>query len=152
MKPYNSYSGDLRTAAQRWLNAEIASGRMTRPTLCIACAQNQGVIDMHAEDYSQPFAAGKTDEFHLCFPCHMAVHCRFRSPEAWDAYRAMVARGDRTKPFMTRNFPTFISLYFRNPTQLDLVQPFYQHGEAPERLVLDEIDGWLLAHTGKGWR
>jgi hypothetical protein len=61
--------------------------------VCCACGQDKGVIDAHAEDYSEPFAAGKTDEFHLCFTCHMILHCRFRNRSAWDRYRDAIRAG-----------------------------------------------------------
>ncbi len=149
MKSYNGYSGELRLQAQLWLNREIAQGRMTRPTICSACGQTSGPIDMHAEDYSQPFAAGKTDEFHLCFSCHMAVHCRFRNPVAWDRYREMVAAGWRYVA-SGRNFYRFLQLFNRYPHKEGDCEK--ADAPPPERRPLDVIDGWLLKHTGKGWR
>lgn len=95
MKDYNGYSGAQRAKAQKWLNAEWKAGRLARPAVCSACGQDQGIIDAHAEDYSEPFAAGKTDEFHLCRVCHTQVHRRFRYPAVWVAYRAAVAKGGR---------------------------------------------------------
>ena len=154
MKAYNGFSGDLRATAQRWLNAEIASGRLTRPKLCMACGQETPPVDMHAEDYSMPFAAGKTDEFHLCFACHMAVHCRFKNPAAWDAYRLMVAKGGRMVA-LGRNFPLFIQRFTgMSWTTPSLPEIFNWQRPATWVTVrpLDEIDGWLLQHTGKGWR
>lgn len=153
MNSYNGFSGAQRSAAQRWLNVQWASGLLEKPKLCCACGQDVGVIDAHAEDYSLPFAAGKTDEFHLCFPCHIALHCRFRNAQAWDNYLALVAAGGRTQPFFSRNFPLFISRYFGAPQlPLQTIQEHWIIGDTPARLVLNEIDGWLLAHTGKGWR
>lgn len=145
MKAYNGFPGTLRDKAQRWLNQQWAGGTLARPAWCVACGQAVPPIDAHAEDYSMPFAAGKTDEFHLCFCCHMAVHCRFRDPKAWDDYRNLVALGARY-PAIGRNFPQFIA-WFTGKEEPPLAQ-----GAAPARLVLDEIDGWLLANTGKGWR
>ncbi len=145
MKAYNGFSGALRAAAQRWLNSAWAAGTLQRPTVCRACGQDPPPIDAHAEDYSQPFAAGKTDEFHLCYSCHMAVHCRFRNPKAWDEYRNLVALGARY-PAIGRNYPQFIAWYTGQQT------PPIVQGAAPARKVLDEIDGWMLANTGKGWR
>lgn len=154
MSAYNGFSGALRAQAQRWLNAQWAAGTLARPTVCCACGQDEGVIDAHAEDYGLPFAAGKTDEFHLCFACHMAVHCRFRNPRAWDAYRRAVAKGARTAPFATRHFPLFLQMF-----ETDWSAPAVPHvwsWARPETWVkekpLDVIDGWLLANTGKGWR
>ncbi len=126
MKVYNGFSGDQRAAAQRWLNMMIATGRLTRPTICSACGQAEGPIDMHAEDYSLPFAIGKTDEFRICYSCHMAVHCRFRQPVAWDVYRNGVAQG-RRYPAIGRNFPQFIKWFSG-----DMFAPLVMH-DAPAR-------------------
>lgn len=145
MKAYNGFSGALRAAAQRWLNGAWSAGTLARPAKCMACGQETPPIDAHAEDYSQPFAAGKTDQFHLCYSCHMACHCRFRNPEAWDGYRNVISLGGRY-PALGRNFPLFQD-YFTGRKPVPLVQ-----GPAPARLVLDEIDGWMLANTGAGWR
>lgn len=145
MGPYNGFPGALRNLAQRWLNGCWGGGALKRPEVCMACSQDTPPIDAHAEDYSQPFAAGKTDEFHLCYSCHMAVHCRFKNPEAWDNYRALVAVGGRY-PWLGRNFPVFMG-YYTGKEKPEIIQ-----GPAPARLVLDEIDGWMLAKTGKGWR
>jgi hypothetical protein len=91
MKSYNGFSGVQRQKAQAWLRAEWTSGRLARPSVCCACGRHEGIIHAHAEDYSEPFAAGKTDEFHLCVPCHMMVHRRFRDRAAWARYRAAAA-------------------------------------------------------------
>lgn len=145
MKAYNGFSGALRAAAQRWLNSAWGAGTLPRPAVCAACGQTAPPIDAHAEDYSQPFAAGKTDEFHLCYSCHMACHCRFKNPASWDNYRALVAAGGRYKA-LGRNFPIFMAQYTgARPAEIE-------QGPQPARLVLDEIDGWMLARTGTGWR
>lgn len=107
MKDYNGFSAAQRRKAQAWLNRQWRSGSMTRPRICQACGQDQGIIDAHAEDYSEPFAAGKTDQYHLCFRCHMMVHCRFRNMERWRSYRQAVAGGLTFEPFFERDFPRF---------------------------------------------
>ena len=73
------------------------------------------MIDAHAEDYSRPFAAGKTDEYHLCFTCHMMVHCRFRNPTAWTRYREIIAGGGRFAPFYRRDFGTVAKHFLNGP-------------------------------------
>lgn len=111
MKDYNGFTGAQRDKAQRWLNQQWAAGKFPRPSRCCACGQTHGIIDAHAEDYSEPFAHGKTDEYPLCFICHMMVHCRFRNRDAWDRYRAIIGNGGRFPGFETRNFPLFSSMY-----------------------------------------
>jgi len=105
MGPYNGFTPTQRERAQRWLNGQWAAGTLTKPHQCIACGQTKGIFDAHAEDYSEPFAAGKTDQFHLCFRCHMMVHCRFRNPGAWAKYKAEVIAGAQFAPFFKRDFP-----------------------------------------------
>jgi hypothetical protein len=91
MSSYNGFTGAQRDKAQAWLRAEWTSGRLARPARCCACGQDKGRIDAHTEDYSEPFAAGKTDAFHLCQGCHTIAHQRFRWPAAWDRLRERVA-------------------------------------------------------------
>jgi hypothetical protein len=104
MTGYNGFTTAQRNRAQRWLNQEWSVGRLARPSKCVACGQTEGVIDAHAEDYSEPFAAGKTDGHHLCFTCHMMLHCRFREPDAWDRYRSAIEAGAMFEPFRIRNW------------------------------------------------
>lgn len=151
MKSYNHFSGDQRAAAQRWLNMMIATKQMKRPVLCQACG-NGGIVDMHAEDYSEPFTIAKTAEFSLCLSCHMAVHFRFANPSSWDLYRAMLEGGRRFPVFMSRNIGEFAKRFTRMHATIasDWVVRFNVPGRKPD--TLDVIDGWLLAKTGKGWR
>ena len=81
VKDYNGFSGAQRERAQRWLNKEWSAGRLARPPECVACGQTEGIIQAHAEDYSDPFRAGVTDEFHLCMTCHAMVHSQVQEPE-----------------------------------------------------------------------
>ena len=90
MKDYNGFSGKQRDRAQRWLNKEWSTDRLARPSECMACGQTEGIIDAHAEDYSEPFRASVTDEYHLCKRCHYMVHARSRNPKAWREYRAKI--------------------------------------------------------------
>lgn len=137
MKDYNGYSGAQRDKAQRWLNAQWAAGAFPRPSRCCACGQTHGIIDAHAEDYSEPFAHGKTDEYPLCFVCHMMVHCRFRHPAAWAAYRRHIGNGYLFQPFYTRNFPLFQKLYLGDTFPLESMLK----GMIPGRRPLDGIAG-----------
>jgi len=140
MKAYNGFSGELRNKAQAWLRAEWAAGRLARPAKCCACGQDKGVIDAHAEDYSLPFAAGKTDEFHLCFICHMIVHCRFRNRTHWDRYRETIRAGGHFAPYFSRQFGRFVAEHLDGPDLFARAMVGFVPGETPARLVLDEID------------
>jgi len=87
MNSYNGFTPNQRVKAQHWLNKQWANGALARPVQCCACGQTEGIIDAHAEDYSEPFLAGKTDQFHLCRKCHMQVHRRFANPQSWLKYK-----------------------------------------------------------------
>ncbi|MBI1214108.1 MAG: hypothetical protein GC190_21810 [Alphaproteobacteria bacterium] len=113
MNSYNGFSGAQRTAAQRWLNEQWKTGRLKRPCECCACGQETGVIHAHAEDYSEPFKRGKTDRYHLCFCCHMVVHCRFQNRGIWREYRRIITAGGRFGPIAS--WPAFMGSILRTP-------------------------------------
>jgi hypothetical protein len=135
MNDYNGFTGNQRNKAQAWLNGQWSAGTLERPCECVACGQTLGVIDAHAEDYSEPFEAGKTDQYHLCFICHMMVHCRFRNRPAWHKYRRALMAGAVFTAWTGRNFPRFKASF------LDTWNPsIARMREAPVRDVLGEID------------
>lgn|GEM_PF-1800439 len=136
MKDYNGFSADQRNRAQRWLNVQWAAGTLPRPTKCVACGQDEGIIDAHAEDYSEPFRAGVTDGFHLCFACHMMVHCRHRNQLRWSQYRATVEEGFKTLPYHSRNWPRFQREILTGPLRREL----FTSVARVERLALYEIE------------
>ncbi len=107
MKSYNGYTPQQRNKAQRWLNVQWKNGQLDRPKKCCSCSQEDGIIDAHAEDYSEPFCEGKTDQFHLCYICHMMVHCRHKNPVAWGVYIKSLQSGKRFDAFMLRNWFVF---------------------------------------------
>lgn len=94
MNSYNGFSPAQRSRALRWLNAEYAAGRRTRPERCDACGQTAGALQAHSEDYSEPFGA-HIGEHGLCYVCHMMIHCRFSAPGPWERYRRHVRSGYR---------------------------------------------------------
>ena len=114
MKPYNGFAEAQRNKAQSWLNKQWEAGVFAKPAQCCSCDQTKGVIDAHAEDYSEPFMASKTDQFHLCYRCHMMLHCRFRNQGAFARYCTEVAKGIQYEPFYVRNFPSFVKQHFDN--------------------------------------
>lgn len=134
VNPYNGFSGAQRDRAQRWLNREIKAGRLLRPTTCDACGASGCRVDMHAEDYSEPFGA-HTRAHSLCFVCHMMVHCRFRCPGRWLDYVAMVGSGMRVEPQPT-SFGAFAKHFLGASGAAGFVQ-----GDAPARFPLRTIGG-----------
>lgn len=144
MKSYNGFSPEHRNRAGAWLRQQWAAG-LPRPSKCCACGQTEGIFDAHAEDYSEPFMAGKTDQYPLCFTCHMMVHCRFRNRAEWNHYREMIADGFRGAPSFKRDFQTFAKNYLNGPRFLESL---FTAGEPPKIFPLDEIDVWL-SQNGK---
>jgi hypothetical protein len=136
VKAYNGFPGKQRARAQSWLNAQWRSGALRRPFACVACGQTAEPIDAHAEDYREPFQAGITDAFHLCYVCHMMVHCRHLSQEAWSIYRSMVENGGRAIPVRGRNFPVFRQRFLIRDITPDLFNWFIPS----ERRALREIE------------
>lgn len=102
MNSYNGFTGSQRAKAAAWLRAQWARGR-PRPSTCSACGQTEGVIDAHAEDYSEPFG-DHTDAHPLCYRCHLMLHCRFANDVAWREYVAAVKSGKRFAPCHSRSF------------------------------------------------
>ena len=138
MKAYNGFSPETRNAAQAWLNREWKSGRLARPVKCCACGQEHGIIDAHAEDYSEPFRAGLTDQFHLCYRCHMLVHCRFgKGASAWGVYRDNIRAGTMFAAMTERNFGRFCAETLRSD---GCSAAYVVHEAAPTFLPLDDIE------------
>jgi hypothetical protein len=135
MRAYNGYSEKDRRRAQVWLNRQWHSGVLARPAQCLACGQDKGIIDAHAEDYSEPFDAGKTDQFHLCFTCHMMVHCRFKCPDDWRYYKAVIQSGGRYAAVFTRDIGGFRAKHIGGKRT-----PPDDRGKFQGRSVLDEIE------------
>ncbi len=136
MKSYNGFNGEQRVRAQSWLNAQWSSGALARPVACIACGQTAQPIDAHAEDYSEPFRKGVTDAFHLCFICHMMVHSRHRSQQAWRAYRHMVETGGRAIPVGGRRFLVFQQKFLT----ARIIPALFEWFDPPRRQALSEIE------------
>src|ERR1700722_15104104 len=136
LKSYNDFSGEQRGRAQSWLNAQWRSGAIARPVACCAWGQAAQPIDAHAEDYSEPFRKDVTDAFHLCFICHMMVHCRHRSQEAWLLYRHMVESGGRAIPVGGRHFPAFQQKFLT----VKITPGLFEWFDPPERQALREIE------------
>ena len=138
MKAYNGFTPEQRNKAAAWLRSQWAAGR-PRPVACCACGQDKGVIDAHAEDYTEPFG-NHTDQYPMCIRCHMMLHCRFRSPDVWNDYRAAIRSGVRYAPLFSRSFGPIAS-------QLNGTVPPFTTRCPPARLVLDEIHEALASST-----
>jgi hypothetical protein len=85
---YNGFSPEQRWSALAWLKRQ----GLANPTKCDACGQTEGLLQRHSEDYSSPFGP-HIGAISFCHRCHMLVHFRFRSPDAWKDYRLAIADG-----------------------------------------------------------
>lgn len=132
MKPYNGFDHNQRMRALHWLRKEYAAGRRHPPTFCDACGQNEGVIEAHSEDYSGPPYGPHIGKHGLCYRCHMAIHCRFRHPGAWTAYKNAVRAGRIFHP-IGRSFGKFIQEFTRHGLNV----PFKQGPPRPHTLLDD---------------
>jgi hypothetical protein len=133
MKSYNGFSSAQRNWALAWLKREYAAGRRQPPLRCDGCGQEEGIIDAHSEDYSQPFG-DHIGAFGFCYTCHMMIHCRFGHWEAWDRYRAALREGRLFVPFHNRAFRTFQLQFLGEELKAHAVE---RVGDCP--LSLDEI-------------
>ncbi len=77
--PYNGFSGAERRKVEQVLQVLRQQGLIAKPTACDICGKTERV-GFHGENSFDPFSLAR-----LCFPCHMAVHRRFKSPEKWQA-------------------------------------------------------------------
>ena len=110
MNSYNGFTSHRRMKAYRWLMAEYEAGRRTRPISCDGCGQNQGLIEPHSEDYSEPYG-DHIGQFGVCYVCHMIIHCRFKAPERWQLYCEQMRAGAIFKPFANKNFRGFAAAF-----------------------------------------
>jgi len=108
LNPYNGFDPAQRYRALGFVRRQRAKGLLPVPTLCMACGQTEGHVELHSEDYSEPFAAN-IGAFHLCYRCHMLVHCRIKNPQAFEHYRDLVARGALFAPIRGRSFGVVVA-------------------------------------------
>ena len=103
MRTYKGFTSEQRMASHRKLMKMVAAGEAPKAERCQACGQTEGIIDYHNADYSHP----SDHVVHLCFRCHMVVHCSHIDPDAAMVYWLSIGQGNRYAPFHTRNFPKF---------------------------------------------
>lgn len=97
LRDYNGFSGRQRQDSYDWLKREMAAGRVPPPSRCCICGQDHGPLAYHAEDYSRPYGP-HIWAYPVCWLCHMMIHCRFRKPDAFNAYRVILESGRRWSP------------------------------------------------------
>lgn len=75
--PYNGFTAAERILTDRVIIYLRRASLLPKPTVCELCGGTER-IGYHGENYFDPFAL-----IQVCFPCHMAIHRRFKSSEAW---------------------------------------------------------------------
>lgn len=81
--PYNGFTAEERIFTDRVIILLRRQGLLPKPTQCEICGASER-IGYHGENYYDPYAL-----IQICFPCHMAVHRRFKS---LDSFRRRFAR------------------------------------------------------------
>lgn len=76
---HNGFTGAERRKGDQVLQVLRRNGLIAAPERCDICGATSR-IGFHGEDYFDPFSYAV-----LCFPCHMALHRRFKSSEKWQA-------------------------------------------------------------------
>lgn len=138
MGSYNGFSALEIKAAFLWWLRECAKGRRTPPTECMACGQDEGIIEPHTEDYSKPFGA-HIGRFGLCLRCRWFTLSRFKHPDEWQDYCAMIRFGYRFEPLRRRNFREFIRHVYSNGTRVACTRH-----RRPTRFILEELGAGLF--------
>lgn len=90
---YNGFTGAERRRGEQVLQVLRRRGVIAKPDVCDICGTT-GRIGFHGEDYFDPFSMAA-----LCFPCHMALHRRFKSPDKWHALLECNADSPRIADF-----------------------------------------------------
>ena len=107
MNSYNGFTPAQRMKAYKWLMNEYSLGNRVKPCKCDSCGLTEGIIEPHSENYGEPYG-NHIGQYGFCYRCHMALHCRFRNPKAFQRYAQEVANGKQYAPFYKRSFPLFV--------------------------------------------
>lgn len=118
--PYNGYTPAERTAAGQWIKQQRARGLRAPHTTCQVCHRRGGTVKGHSENYSAPYGP-HIGEHGLCYPCHMAVHARFKHPDAFQRYAHHMREG-RQYPD-TANYTEWIRLFLAQRHMPPVINP-----------------------------
>lgn len=87
MKSYNGFSSNERARVGNLQLKAIRAGEFPAPQQCELCLQKTGQMQLHNEDYSEPF-----DDAHpICRSCHGALHIRFTNLARWETRKATIS-------------------------------------------------------------
>lgn len=110
---YHGFSGPERTRLGAGIKRHLRNtGAPPYSGPCMLCGDPEVRVELHAEDYAEPFLAGPPGIYWLCRHCHRAkLHKRFWRRELWAAFLAHVRRGgyarDLRDPVIRREFESY---------------------------------------------
>ncbi len=94
MDYYNGYSPQERTRKLKALHKLFPNrSHPYYKGACHMCGDPASPVAPHGEDYSEPYHWERPAVYALCNACHGRLHKRFKSPLAWEAYKAHLRRG-----------------------------------------------------------
>jgi hypothetical protein len=107
---YNGFDWDYRKKSIPVQKAALSAGIIPPPSRCITCHQTNGYLVMHCEDYDAPL-----NYIPLCYPCHKALHDRFKRPKQWGKYYEAVKKGFRPIVFKSYDWRLYHRAYLDQP-------------------------------------
>lgn len=126
---YNGFTGAERRKAEQVIQVLRRRGHIEKPVVCDLCGSKTRV-GFHGEDYFDPFSM-----IRVCFPCHMAIHGRFKSVAKWlerldlHAERPLIAEF-RALPMKEIDFAQWLRANTTGPH--DVVKRTW-----PDKIILD---------------
>jgi len=140
---YNGYSGRERARAGRAIARARAAGELRPAACCMLCGDPAAKLDLHSEDYSEPYRFDPPAAYWVCISCHRNhLHKRFGKPRAWAAFQAHVRRGgyasDLRKTAIRHEVTAFeTALAANQAASLVVIRPFQPRDPWWERLSVD---------------
>lgn len=118
--PYNGFTPEQRSAAGRWIKQQRTQGLRPHHTTCDVCLRQGGTVKGHSENYSKPYGP-HIGAHGLCYPCHMAVHARFKHPGPFSRYAAHMRQGAQHPD--TSDYRNWIALFLATQYTPPIVNP-----------------------------
>lgn len=140
--PYNGFTAAERTLAGNWYRTRLRQGIGPQHTTCQVCLRQGGTVKGHSEDYSKPYGP-HIGEHSVCYPCHMAVHARFKYPGPFKRYATQMRDGAQHPD--TNNYSNWIAVFLARNYTPPIVNP-PRDTTWLDTLPLDEADAIRKYH------